>query len=1305
MIKRASKAGLRLVWFSLFLLLLLFASLAASVRYAPQFFNNYRADVEQWVSSYIQQPVSIEALDVTWVGFGPRVTFRDVALLDKERGEPLQVLDNLYLNLDLRAWVLNGGLALEAMVLDGLSLDILYQKGGTLRLKGLPAPSSNRDDMALEEALDWLFSIRNLALLSSKVTVEREDTGAIYYFSDANIRIANTDGEHLLNVDVALPQAFGDSLTIEGRFTGDVDDRSSWQGEFSAASGGLQLASWFAASPKLPFNVHKGLAAFDLRGQISSGQLSAIQLTSEVEAPKVQRDDKAWQLDYLASSVQLQRQKEGLQLNVEGAILREGKTEYVFGPVALSSSATVAQGKRYRGAGSTFDISVTRVLLPLLDVLSVDEALVASLRQAEPKGQLAEWAFTYLPDAPARQQVTASAQFSGVGLTAMGHVPGVSGLDGTFNWVNESASIALNSKDVVFNAPSLFKQALTLDKVNGGVHILLADGQTTLYSPTISLENQDLAADARLRVDLFEGQSPLIDLFADIKRGDGTHAARYYPVEIMTPSLVAWLEKSIKGGQVKQGHVILHGPAKGFPYKDHSGVFVVDVDVEEGHLNFQDGWPALTDVAANLRFDGPGMVITSKKAKMNKSDVLNATVTAENLAKTVLQIDGKVDAPIQDLLDFTNTGPLSAQIGDYLGGGYGEGRGTLDLSVTMPLQKGAKTNISGAVAIDASSLRSERYKLDFKEVTGTIRFSEKSLAIDTLRAKLDGEPIRIDAGDGRSHDGREITRLSMSGKMDPSKVLKRYGVDFKGAVRGASEWRVRVDVGPDRSRRNKRRSTTRVELYASSNMVGTRVALLAPLNKQARQAKPFTISADLTTDDRRMLWRLGYGAKVNMSVSIPVDDVDATAMAVHFGRQRPSQVGPESLRLSGVIPRLDVDELVRLDALFSPSKKSASSTPFTDQINLKVNTLKAASATLTNLHVQGSGRDNLWQGTFKSQQVSGWLRIPKNFKTGTVKATLSDIDLTTLLAGVSSDSSSSQKKGTSKRLDPRGLPALDISAKSLKWKQFIFANVQLQTQPTRQGMVIRQAGFSNGFLQLKGDGAWQVAGQRQSSQVQLTLTGKSFGKGFDAMGLKGTLGEGEGAVTLNLGWNDALYAVDKATLKGDMSINVKKGRILSVDPGVGRIFGLFALQALPRRLTLDFKDLLRSGLEYDSIRGHFTLRDGVAQIDQPIKLEGPIGEVKVEGELNYVEQTYNQQVLVNPKVTSSLPVLGAITAGPAAGVTILLADKVLKGVGVDLDKVVQRRFSLTGSWDTPNMEEIKPKEKPRPTLSDDDYMR
>ena len=59
-----------------------------------------------------------------------------------------------------------------------------------------------------------------------------------------------------------------------------------------------------------------------------------------------------------------------------------------------------------------------------------------------------------------------------------------------------------------------------------------------------------------------------------------------------------------------------------------------------------------------------------------------------------------------------------------------------------------------------------------------------------------------------------------------------------------------------------------------------------------------------------------------------------------------------------------------------------------------------------------------------------------------------------------------------------------------------------------------------------------------------------------------------------------LLPVFVSELQGKIEANLTGGRILSVEPGFGRVLGMLAMAQWIKRLQLDFSDVYEEGLDF-----------------------------------------------------------------------------------------------------------------------------
>jgi uncharacterized protein YhdP len=130
------------------------------------------------------------------------------------------------------------------------------------------------------------------------------------------------------------------------------------------------------------------------------------------------------------------------------------------------------------------------------------------------------------------------------------------------------------------------------------------------------------------------------------------------------------------------------------------------------------------------------------------------------------------------------------------------------------------------------------------------------------------------------------------------------------------------------------------------------------------------------------------------------------------------------------------------------------------------------------------------------------------------------------------------------------------------------------------------------------------------------------------------------------------------------------------------MFGLMSIVALPRRLGLDFRDVFDKGFGFDEIKGTFRIDDGDAYTCD-LSLEGPAADIGIVGRAGLADRDYDQTALVSANVGNTLPVVGAVVAGPQVAAALLIFSQIFKK---PLQEVGQIYYRIDGSFDDPSVE-------------------
>ena len=228
---------------------------------------------------------------------------------------------------------------------------------------------------------------------------------------------------------------------------------------------------------------------------------------------------------------------------------------------------------------------------------------------------------------------------------------------------------------------------------------------------------------------------------------------------------------------------------------------------------------------------------------------------------------------------------------------------------------------------------------------------------------------------------------------------------------------------------------------------------------------------------------------------------------------------------------------------------------------------------------------------------------------------------------------------------------------------------------------------------LKGKGIWINNGRHQT-RLDFELTARDAGKLLDRLGYMDAVRRGKAKMVGDLQWNGPLTAIHYPSMTGQMTVEAEKGQFNKLEPGVGKLLGLISLQSLPRRLTLDFRDIFSDGLAFDSIEAKLSVRKGIMRTIEPLRISGPAAQIEMQGETDLKNETQNLQVVVRPELGGLAAVGVAALAHPVIGAAALVANTVLKK---PLNRLFSYRYHVTGTWADPTVDkagessqEVKP---------------
>jgi uncharacterized protein YhdP len=244
--------------------------------------------------------------------------------------------------------------------------------------------------------------------------------------------------------------------------------------------------------------------------------------------------------------------------------------------------------------------------------------------------------------------------------------------------------------------------------------------------------------------------------------------------------------------------------------------------------------------------------------------------------------------------------------------------------------------------------------------------------------------------------------------------------------------------------------------------------------------------------------------------------------------------------------------------------------------------------------------------------------------------------------------------------------------------------VDLKATRVPQGIRFDNATVLAESARAEAQGQWLNTVDGQHSTLVASIESKDVAATLRALNYTPFIEAKRGAIKADLSWRGGYNGNILEHASGALSVDAETGQIVNLQPGAGRVLGLFSVGALPRRLALDFSDLTEKGLAFDTVHGDFELRDGNAFTNN-LLLRGPAAEIGIAGRTGLGSRDYDQTAVVTGNLGASPALAGALAGGPVVGAAVLLFSQVFKE---PLKGITRGYYRITGPWDEPVVERI-----------------
>jgi uncharacterized protein (TIGR02099 family) len=1279
------KRTLHLAWLLLAAGLFLVAVLLTVARVWAPALGDYRHDIELAASAALQHPVSIGRVEATWRGLRPVFRLRNVVVAGLQSVRPLGVRE-IQVSIDTVHFLKTRELRFAAVDIIGARLTLTRDSDGRLVLQELAV--QDREDIEFGA----LAAMSRLSLRDSDVTISDIPRGAgVQHFTEVNITLVNEGNDHYVSGHAVLPGQLGDRIEIVAHLQGGIAHPAAWRGRAYFSGQSLTLSSLLAPALEQTRAV-QGSADLRLWAELAASRITAVSGELEIDALRLVHaagvEQSVFSADKLQTRFGWRQAGQGWQAVLERLQVTRAGEEWKTGHLLLAS-VPVTDGIQVRVEAARVDLAEMSGLLPVIPGL--DGRLRDALVSAQPTGQVddLQCILTHTPAGITVDRL--AAHFAGVGVRQAGAVPHVAGLDGSVSGGTQSGTLRLSSSGLVVHDERLFRAALRFDQAGGDLSWRTVNGALEIASESLTLANPHLSLAARLRLSLPRDGAPVTtDTEITVREFDVARTADYLPALVMSPTGVAWLERSLAGGRVRDGSVIIQGRLDQLPYDQGEGRLEVRLPVSDATLVFNEHWSPVTQLDAQVDFTGRQMDIRSQRGYIRTAALDGVHAQIRNLARPRLTIDGTVQGPLPDMLAELGDSPLGETYGGFVDRIVAAGRTELALELLVPLDKsGDPIRVAGRIGLRDNSLQVTNTQIELEHIRGQLAFDRDGIRGDELQAELFGRKASARVWTERDEP---VTHISLDGKLALHEQVLAESVPLREVLSGEPDWHVELTTRGKPARGK----SADIDLRITSSLQGLAVDLPAPFGKPAAATRRLAIDIAAPTGSERYV-RAEY-ADAMEAVLVLTGDLQGFGLQrgnIALGGETPVPPQIPQLLVSGKLERFRLTDwqpyLAGSDGDTGPPLR----------VSLRVATLDLFGYRLHDTGLDMVETPSGWTIKTIGPSAEGEVRILR--RAGAVESITMDMQRLVL-------EPVAEEAAQVERLRPADFPALAIKTRHLVYDQIDFGTLDLETshQPGGNYRIERLALTSN-LLSLQMSGDWRELGRDQISQAEVEVTDGNVGALLESLGYQKLMKGGRPTAQLQASWRGAPWDLKAEIINGRLDILIKDGQLLEVEPGAtGRALGLLSVTMLPRRLTLDFTDLFGEGFSFDRIDGDFVLDNGNAYTGNML-IDGPAAKIEISGRVGLAAQDYDELVTVTPYLNSSLPLAGALAGGPAVGAVVIVAEKLLEG-RLRVNELARKQYEVTGSWANPVVKRLNAPASARegsqtPGFDDDDFFQ
>ena len=346
-----------------------------------------------------------------------------------------------------------------------------------------------------------------------------------------------------------------------------------------------------------------------------------------------------------------------------------------------------------------------------------------------------------------------------------------------------------------------------------------------------------------------------------------------------------------------------------------------------------------------------------------------------------------------------------------------------------------------------------------------------------------------------------------------------------------------------------------------SDLKGLGILLPEPFKKNNTIQKDFTLRGKID-DERSHIIDVKYGSDINSNILYKNGNFNSS---INIG-VADNKIPNDGLVININNNEFNLDKWINfIKSINSKSVKSNNNV----EVNIKTRALIMVNRYFNDVDLQIKNKQDGIYTIINSPKTVGKLNLKKINNQDFINANFEKLHINEAII---------QKK--IKKLPP----SMNLTCAKCSFKDIQLGSIILE------GRNIEQKSFSTDILKINnndfeliGKLSTSITDNEYENYGNFDLIFDNFGQSLSRLKITDSIENGKGLVDAQIKWKGNKVKSFLYSLNGNTNIDLKSGFFKKIDPGVGKLLGIFSLQSIPKRLLLDFSDVYKEGFYFDKL--------------------------------------------------------------------------------------------------------------------------